>query len=170
MGRKLYVGNLPYQTGETELTELFSRAGTVESARIMRDMATGRARGFGFVEMASDEEAQRAISELNEFKMEGRPLVVNEARPKPMGGGGGGGGGFERGNRGGEWHVRMQHAAGLRQAAMNLRVDEHRGGFDLTVAFEHLAFVVHEQYLARAQFGPVISKWIHQEPVVAECE
>ena len=90
MGRKLYVGNLPYQTGETELTELFSRAGTVESARIMRDMATGRARGFGFVEMASDEEAQRAISELNEFKMEGRPLVVNEARPKPMGGGGGG--------------------------------------------------------------------------------
>ena len=58
MGRKLYVGNLPYQTGETELTELFSRAGTVESARIMRDMATGRARGFGFVEMASDEEAQ----------------------------------------------------------------------------------------------------------------
>ena len=87
MGRKLYVGNLPYQTGETELTELFSRAGTVESARIMRDMATGRARGFGFVEMASDEEAQRAISELNEFKMEGRPLVVNEARPKPMGGG-----------------------------------------------------------------------------------
>ena len=80
---------------------LFSRVGTVESARIMRDMATGRARGFGFVEMASDEEAQTAISELNEFKMEGRPLVVNEARPKPMGGGGGAGGGFERGNRGG---------------------------------------------------------------------
>src|SRR5947199_10790695 len=106
MGRKLYVGNLPYQTGETELTELFSRAGTVESARIMRDMATGRARGFGFVEMATDEEAQRAISELNEFKMEGRGLVVNEARPKPAGGGefGGGGGGFggdRGGNRGG---------------------------------------------------------------------
>ena len=91
MGRKLYVGNLPYQTGETELTELFSRAGTVESARIMRDMATGRARGFGFVEMATDEEAQRAITELNEFKMEGRALVVNEARPKPAGGGGFGG-------------------------------------------------------------------------------
>ena len=90
MGRKLYAGNLPYQTGETELTELLVGR-TVESARIMRDMATGRARGFGFVEMASDEEAQRAISELNEFKMEGRPLVVNEARPKPMGGGGGGG-------------------------------------------------------------------------------
>src|SRR5712691_1607939 len=102
MGRKLYVGNLPYQTGEAELTELFSRAGTVERARIMRDMATGRARGFGFVEMATDEEAQRAITELNEFKMEGRALVVNEARPKPMGGGGGGGGfGGDRGGRGG---------------------------------------------------------------------
>src|SRR3954464_1648247 len=101
MGRKLYVGNLPYQTGETELTELFSRAGTVESARIMRDMATGRARGFGFVEMATDEEAQRAISELNEFQREGRALVVNEARPKPMGGGGGGFGGDRGGNRGG---------------------------------------------------------------------
>ena len=72
MGRKLYVGNLPYQTGETELTELFSRAGTVESARIMRDMATGRARGFGFVEMASDEEAQKAIADLNEFQVGGR--------------------------------------------------------------------------------------------------
>jgi cold-inducible RNA-binding protein len=106
MGRKLYVGNLPYQTGEAELTELFSRAGTVESARIMRDMATGRARGFGFVEMATDEEAQKAITELNEFKMEGRALVVNEARPKPIGGGGGGfggggGGGGDRGSRGG---------------------------------------------------------------------
>ena len=100
MGRKLYVGNLPYQTGEAELTELFSRAGTVESARIMRDMATGRARGFGFVEMATDAEAQKAITELNEFQMEGRALVVNEARPKPAGGGGGGFGG-DRGGRGG---------------------------------------------------------------------
>lgn len=99
MGRKLYVGNLPYQTGEAELTELFSRAGTVESARVMRDMATGRARGFGFVEMATDDEAQKAITELNEFQMEGRALVVNEARPKPVGGAGGGGG--FGGNRGG---------------------------------------------------------------------
>ncbi len=99
MGRKLYVGNLPYQTGEAELTELFSRAGTVESARVMRDMATGRARGFGFVEMATDEEAQRAISELNEYQLEGRALVVNEARPKPMGMGGGGG--SDRGRSGG---------------------------------------------------------------------
>jgi len=99
MGRKLYVGNLPYQTGEAELTELFSKAGTVESARVMRDMATGRARGFGFVEMATDEEAQRAITELNEYQLEGRTLVVNEARPKPMGMGSGGG--PDRGRSGG---------------------------------------------------------------------
>lgn len=95
MGRKLYVGNLPYQTGDAELSELFSRAGTVESARVMRDTATGRARGFGFVEMATEEEAQKAIAELNEYELGGRALVVNEARPKPVGGGGGG----DRGGR-----------------------------------------------------------------------
>ena len=99
MGRRLYVGNLPYTTGEAELQELFSRAGTVESVRVMRDAATGRARGFAFVEMATDEEAQKAARELNEFQMGGRPLTVNEARPKPEGGFGGGGG--YGGNRGG---------------------------------------------------------------------
>ena len=97
MGRRLYVGNLPYSAGETELQELFSRAGNVESVRVMRDAATGRARGFAFVEMATDEEAQRAASEFNQFQMGGRALTVNEARPKPEGGFGGGGGG----NRGG---------------------------------------------------------------------
>lgn len=91
MGRKLYVGNLPYETGEAELQELFGRAGTVETVRVMRDMATGRARGFGFVEMSSDEEAQKAITELNEFQLGGRGLTVNEARPKPAFAGGGGG-------------------------------------------------------------------------------
>jgi len=103
MGRRLYVGNLPYTTGEAELQELFSRAGTVESVRVMRDAATGRARGFAFVEMATDEEAQKAAAELNQYQLGGRPLTVNEARPKPeggFGGGGGGGGGFG-GNRGG---------------------------------------------------------------------
>jgi cold-inducible RNA-binding protein len=93
MGRKLYVGNLPYETGEADLQELFGRAGTVETVRVMRDMATGRARGFAFVEMGSDEEAQKAITELNEFQLGGRGLTVNEARPKPAGGGGGFGGG-----------------------------------------------------------------------------
>src|SRR5437867_9077041 len=103
MGRRLYVGNLPYTTGEAELQELFSRAGTVESVRVMRDAATGRARGFAFVEMSTDEEAQKAATELNQYQLGGRPLTVNEARPKPeggFGGGGGGGGGFG-GNRGG---------------------------------------------------------------------
>ena len=93
MGRRLYVGNLPYSATEDQLTELFSRAGKVDSVRVMRDMATGRARGFAFVEMGSDEEAQKAITEFHEQQMDGRALVVNEARPKPEGGFGGGGGG-----------------------------------------------------------------------------
>ena len=93
MSRKLYVGNLPYETGEAELQELFARSGNVESVRVMRDMATGRARGFAFVEMATDEEAQAAITQLNEYQLGGRGLTVNEARPKPAHGGGGFGGG-----------------------------------------------------------------------------
>ncbi len=99
MGRKLYVGNLPYETGETELQELFGRAGNVETVTVMRDMATGRARGFAFVEMSTDEEAQKAITELNAYQLGGRGLTVNEARPKAAhsgGGGFGGGGGTRR--------------------------------------------------------------------------
>jgi RNA recognition motif-containing protein len=101
MSRKLYVGNLPYETGETDLQELFGRAGTVESVRVMRDQATGRARGFAFVEMASDEDAQAAIAKLNNHAYGGRTLTVNEARPKTAGGGGGGfgGGGGRRESR-----------------------------------------------------------------------
>ena len=93
MGRKLYVGNLPYEIGETELQELFSRAGAVESVSVMRDQATGRARGFAFVEMSTDEGAQEAIRELNASQVGGRSLTVNEARPKPARSGGGGFGG-----------------------------------------------------------------------------
>ena len=99
MGRRLYVGNLPYETGETDLQELFARAGTVETVKVMRDMATGRARGFAFVEMSTDEEAQKAINELHEHQLGGRGLTVNEARPKTSGGGGygdGGAGSFRR--------------------------------------------------------------------------
>ena len=81
MGRKLYVGNFPYEVGETELQELFARAGTVETVKVMRDMATGRSRGFAFVEMSTDEEAQKAIADLNAHEMGGRGLTVNEARP-----------------------------------------------------------------------------------------
>ena len=96
MSRKLYVGNLPYEIGESELHELFSRAGSVESVTVMRDQATGRARGFGFVEMGSDEEAQRAITELNDTQVGGRNLTVNEARPKAPRSGGFDGGGSHR--------------------------------------------------------------------------
>jgi cold-inducible RNA-binding protein len=101
MGRRLYVGNLPYSATEEQLTELFGRAGKVDNVRVMRDMATGRARGFAFVEMSTDDEAQRAISEFHEHQMEGRALVVNEARPKPEGGFGGGGGAGRGGRSGG---------------------------------------------------------------------
>src|SRR5215207_2003790 len=93
MARKLYVGNLPYDTGEQDLQALFGEAGTVESVSVMRDMATGRARGFAFVEMASEEDAQKAIEQLNNRQLGGRNLTVNEARPKPQGSGGYGGGG-----------------------------------------------------------------------------
>ena len=102
MARKLYVGNLPYDTGEQDLQALFAEAGTVDSVNVMRDMATGRARGFGFVEMATDEGAQKAITELHESQLGGRTLTVNEARPKePRGPGGGGGFGGNRGGGGG---------------------------------------------------------------------
>ncbi len=107
MGRKLYVGNFPYETGETELLDLFAQAGNVESVKVMRDMATGRARGFAFVEMSTDEEAQKAITELNEYQIGGRSLTVNEARPKPEYSGGGGGG-YNKGGGGGNGRRRSE--------------------------------------------------------------
>src|SRR5215831_9957801 len=96
MSRKLYVGNLPYEVGETELQELFARVGPVESVTVMRDQATGRARGFGFVEMSTDDDAQKAIAELNASQLGGRSLTVNEARPKTARSGGFDGGGGSR--------------------------------------------------------------------------
>ena len=91
MARKLYVGNFPYNTTEQDLQTLFAGAGTVDNVNLMRDMATGQARGFAFVEMASDEDAQQAISMLNDRDFGGRNLTVNEARPKASSGGGFGG-------------------------------------------------------------------------------
>ena len=85
MARKLYVGNLPYEIGEADLQQLFAAAGTVETVNVMRDMATGRARGFAFVEMSNDDEAQKAIAQFNEHSLGGRNLVVNEERPSPSG-------------------------------------------------------------------------------------
>jgi len=100
MGRKLYVGNLPYETDEAALQDLFAQAGTVDTINVMRDRDTGRARGFAFVEMATEADAQNAINQLNEKPFGGRTLAVNEARPQaPRSGGGGFGGG--RDDRGG---------------------------------------------------------------------
>ena len=96
MSRKLYVGNLPFNTDETQLQDLFAQAGTVDTVSVVRDRETGRARGFAFVEMASDEDAQQAINQLNSYQLDGRALTVNEARPKAAGGGFGGGGSNSR--------------------------------------------------------------------------
>src|SRR5205809_3345710 len=90
MGRKLFVGNLSFNTEEGRLQELFEGIGPVDSVNIVRDQMTGRARGFAFVEMQTDEAAQSAIQKLNETELDGRKIAVNEARPKPSGGGGGG--------------------------------------------------------------------------------
>ncbi|HEV7506981.1 MAG TPA: RNA-binding protein [Thermoanaerobaculia bacterium] len=98
MGKKLFVGNLNFKTTDDDLRTLFAQAGTIESATVMMDRATGRSRGFGFVEMSSDEEAEKAVKELNGHELQGRALNVNEARertpggPRPGGYGGGGGG------------------------------------------------------------------------------
>ena len=97
---KLYVGGLPYATTENELEDLFAEHGTVESVRVITDRMTGRSKGFGFVEMGSQEEAEAAIEKLNNFELEGRTLVVNEAKPREKRGSfGGGGGGGQRRNR-----------------------------------------------------------------------
>jgi cold-inducible RNA-binding protein len=95
MGTKLYVGNLSFNTTENELQELFSQAGTVQEVTLMQDKFTGKSRGFAFVTMGSEQEAQNAITQLNGKTVEGRALTVNEARPReprPPGGGGGRGG------------------------------------------------------------------------------
>ncbi len=117
MGNKLYVGNLAYSVRDESLQEAFSQFGNVTSAKVMMDRETGRSKGFGFVEMGSDAEAQSAINGMNGQPLEGRAIVVNEARPREerpggfggggggsrggYGSGGGGGGGYGGGNRGG---------------------------------------------------------------------
>ena len=105
MGKRLYVGNLPYSASNDELEQLFGQFGKVTSAQVIQDRDTGRSKGFAFVEMSSDSEAQAAINGLNDKEHNGRPLTVNEAKPReggggggggPRGGGGGGGGGYGR--------------------------------------------------------------------------
>jgi cold-inducible RNA-binding protein len=102
MLKRLYVGNLPYSVTEDSLQEMFSEAGPVENVKLITDRETGRSKGFGFVEMATEEGAERAIQEFNGKKIEGRPLTVNEARPQPPSEGspGGGRGGQRPGSSG----------------------------------------------------------------------
>ena len=104
MGNRLYVGNLSYNTTSSDLEQLFGQHGTVQSAEVISDRDTGRSKGFAFVQMGSNEEAQAAISALHEHEVDGRNLTVNEAKPReerPRSGGGGGGGGYGGGGGGG---------------------------------------------------------------------
>jgi hypothetical protein len=101
MGNKLYVGNLAYSVRDESLQTAFSQFGNVTSAKVMMDRETGRSKGFGFVEMGNDAEAQAAINGMNGQALEGRPIVVNEARPREDRPGGGGGGGYGGGGGGG---------------------------------------------------------------------
>jgi len=125
MGNKLYVGNLPYTVRDEDLQQAFSAYGSVNSAKVMMERETGRSKGFGFVEMGSDAEAQAAIEGMNGQSLGGRSLVVNEARPMearpPRSGGGGfgggrsGGGGFGGGGGGGEGGFRSPYGGGGRR-------------------------------------------------------
>ncbi len=115
MGNKLYVGNLAYSVRDESLHQAFSQYGTVTSAKVMMDRDTGRSKGFGFVEMGSDAEAQSAINGMNGQPLEGRPVVVNEARPReerPGGFGGGGRGGYGGGGGGGGGGGRSPYGGG----------------------------------------------------------
>jgi RNA recognition motif-containing protein len=99
MGKKLYVGNLAYSVTSESLEQMFLEFGTVTSAQVIQDRETGRSKGFGFVEMQTDDAAQRAISGMHEKQLDGRSLTVNEAKPRESGGGGGGRGGYGGGGR-----------------------------------------------------------------------
>jgi len=119
MGTKLYVGNLSFNTTENELQELFSQAGAVQEVTLMQDKFTGKSRGFAFVTMGSEQEAQNAITQFNGKSVEGRSLTVNEARPReprpPGGGGGGGGGGRGYGGGGGGYGGGRRDGGGQRR-------------------------------------------------------
>ncbi len=101
MGKKLYVGNLPFSATESSLEQIFAQAGKVESAKVITDRDTGRSKGFGFVEMSTEAEAADAIAKFNGADYEGRPMTVNEAKPMAPREGGGGRGGFGGGGGGG---------------------------------------------------------------------
>ena len=112
MGKKLYVGNLSYSVSDSDLQQMFAAHGTVESAQVIMDRDTGRSKGFGFVEMGSEQEAQAAIAALSGKEHDGRALTVNEARPKTEGGGRGGSGGGRGGYGGGGGRDRGGYGGG----------------------------------------------------------
>jgi RNA recognition motif-containing protein len=125
VGRRLYVGNLSYNVSNAELEQLFAQYGTVKNAQVIQDRDTGRSKGFAFIEMGTDEEAQAAINGLHGQKQFGRPLTVNEARPKEEGGGGGGGG-----YRGGGGGYRGGGGGGYRGGGGGRRGGGGGGGYD----------------------------------------
>ena len=138
MGSKLYVGNLSYQTTEDDLRSHFEQAGTVSSCDLILDKFTSKSRGFGFIEMGSDEDAQKAIESLNGQEFDGRPLVVNEARPRedrgPRGGGGGGGyggggGGYGGGGGGGGFGGGGRGRPSGKGSRRGIRNDKREGGW-----------------------------------------
>jgi len=132
MGKKLYVGNLPYSVRDGDLEQAFGQFGSVTSAKVMMERDTGRSKGFGFVEMGSDEEAQSAISGMNGQPLGGRSVVVNEARPMeerpPRSGGGGFGGGGGRREGGGESGFRSPYGSGSRGGGGNGGGGRREGG------------------------------------------
>lgn len=136
MATKLFIGNLSWNTTDDSLKSFFSTAGTVVSATVLKDKFTGRSRGFGFVEMSSDEEAQKAIADLNGKQLDGREIVVNEARPmaprENRGGGGyGGGGGYRGGGGGGGYRGGGGHGdRGQRRGGRDFGGGDDRGGRD----------------------------------------
>ena len=160
MGSKLYVGGLPYAATESQLTTLFAAHGTVESARVITDKFTGQSRGFGFVEMATQEEAKAAITALNGSQMDGRPLTVNEAKPQePRTGGGGGGGRFGGGGRWGSRRTRSllttrRQAAdteGALQIEAPLHILPHSSYPIFNIHSERLPVLSRSYYQARLQ-------------------
>ena len=125
MSKNLYVGNLPFRTSDQDLQEHFSQAGQVASVNIIMDKFSGKSRGFGFVEMATEEEARKAVEQLHGSQLDGRAITVAEARPKTEGGGGGGGGHHHREGGGGGYG-----GGGHREGRESRGGGGHRGGRD----------------------------------------
>jgi RNA recognition motif-containing protein len=138
MGNKLYVGNLPFSVTEDSLQQLFSQSGKVESATIITDRDTGRSKGFGFVEMSTEQEAADAITKFNGTDFEGRSITVNEARPKAPREGGGGGRGFGGGGGGGGRDRGAFDLARLREQLLQTILSDRKGKIPYVKLVAHI--------------------------------